>query len=355
MRFIPTYIVCVKQEENPMKKMIKWMLIVWVALMPLVAEETVELAELNKPEGLYVTRDMIYVLEGITVHMYQLDSCKYLGKFGKEGEGPGEIKKNPFGGPIIIVPHQGKLYITSMGKLSVFSPTGEFIREHKINAFDSFYPFADRFVCMGSHQGADGKTVLAIFLADQNLNRGKLLYASDFEVGQNFKLDFPIAPFYPSMSERQLFITAGKDGFAIDVFDIQGDRQYRIAKKEPSLPVPASYQTETEKAFKRNPNYAAAWEFFKTRISYKKTYPPIFTYFVDDERIYVLTNKLAGQDRECIVMDLKGREIKRMTLPLPEQYGMEYNILYTADRSVFYWLSENDDSEKWELFRRSLK
>ncbi len=145
------------EEVVPMKRIVKWLLIAWVALISLSAAEPMELSQVGKPEMIAVDQGLLYVLEGTTIHMYLLDKGEYLGNFGKDGEGPGEIKKNPFGGPILVVPFKGNLYVTSMGKLSIFSRTGEFIREYKVNASDSFYPFADRFVCMGTHEVSEGK------------------------------------------------------------------------------------------------------------------------------------------------------------------------------------------------------
>lgn len=337
-----------------MKRVVKWLLIAWVALMSLSAAEPMELSQVGKPEMIAVDQDLLYVLEGTTIHMYRLDKGEYLGNFGKDGEGPGEIKKNPFGGPILVVPFQGKLFVTSMGKLTVFSRSGEFIREYKVNASDSFYPFADRFVCMGTHEVSEGKMVMAVFMSDAELNRGKLLYASDFEVGQNFRFEFPMTPFYPTMTDDQLFIIAGKEGFVIDAFDQQGNKQYRIEKEEPLISLPATYQAETEKAFKRNPNFAAAWEFMKNRISYKKHFPQVYGYFPDGNRLFVLTYKMRGDERECIVMDLKGKEIRRIWLPIPEVYGFDFGAQFTAADSVFYYLKENEETENWELHTRSL-
>jgi len=325
-----------------------------LTMVPLLGDQVVDLPQVTKPEGIAVGNDMLYILEGTTIHMYNLKGFEYRGKFGKAGEGPGEIKKNPYGGPLLVVPHRGKVYITSMGKLSVFSKTGEYIEEHRVNPFDSFYPIADRFICIGT-QVVENKTLLAVFLADPDFNKGKPLYVSDIEVGQNFSFEFPFTPFTPAASEDRIFILAGKDGFAIDAFDLQGKKLYRIQKNEPALPIPASYQEETERSMKRNPNYAQLWDYFKQRISYKKAFPPVREHFVDDGRMYILTYKMKGNDRECIVLDLKGKELKRLWLPVPEQFGLDYTSYFTALRSVFYLLREDEDGETWKLHIRSLK
>lgn len=338
-----------------MKRMVKWMLILWMTIMPLLAAGPVELNQITYPQGIYVTDDMFYVLEGTTIHMYNLKNNSYIGKFGKDGEGPGEIRKDLFGAPIMLIPHNGKIYITSMGKLSVFSKVGEFIEEHKLNTSGTFYPFADQFICTAPHQTCDGKLLLALYMADKNFNRGQLLFASDFEVGQNVRLDFPLMPFYPVTTEDQIFIISGNDCFAIDAFDQTGKKQYHIEKKEPPISLPASYRVETEKAFRQHPNFASIWNMLKESITYKKNYPPISGFFVDDGRIYVLTYKMKGDDRECIILDLKGKEIKRMTLPIPEKFGVELNRLYTTKHAIFYQLKENEENETWELHTLSLK
>jgi outer membrane protein assembly factor BamB len=331
------------------------MLILLVAIVSLDAAGPKELTQITNPQGLYVSDDMYYVTEGTTIHMYSLKNHSYIGKFGKDGEGPGEIRKNPMGASIMLVPHKGKIYVTSMDKLSVFNKTGEFIEEHNLATSGTFFPFAEQFICMGSHQTNAGKQVLALFMAGKNLNRGQLLYASDFEVGQNLRLEFPRMPFYPVTTDDQIIIITGKDSLAIDAFDQTGKHQYRIEKKEPPIPVPASYRVETEKAFKQNPSYASIWNRLKEIITYKSTYPPVYGYFVDDGRIYLLTYKMKGDDRECIVLDLKGKEIKRMTLPIPQKFGVELHRLYTTKHSIFYQLKENEEDETWELHTFSLK
>jgi len=329
-----------------------------MTLMSLKAVGPVELIQIINPQGIYVSDDMLYVPEGTTIYMYNLKNYEYIGKFGKDGEGPGEIRKNPVGAPIMLVLHHGEIYITSMDKLSVFSKLGEFIREHKFSTSDTFYPFAEQFVCRGAHKTLDGKFVLAIFMADKNFNRGQLLYASDVEVGQNSRLELPHMPFYPIYTDDQLFVISesGKDGFAIDVFDQTGKKQYRTERKEPSISVPASYRVETEKALKKqHPLFSAMWTSIKEMLTFKSTYPPIKEYFVDDGWIYVLTYKMKGDDRECIVFDIKGKEIKRMNLPVPEKFGLEFNRLYTIKNTIFYQLKENEENESWKLRTISLK
>jgi hypothetical protein len=50
-------------------------------------------------------------------------------------------------------------------------------------------------------------------------------------------------------------------------------------------------------------------------------------------------------------MDLKGNEIKRIYLPIPEQYGLDFNVYFTIRDNYFYKLEENINDENWELYR----
>lgn len=338
-----------------LKNMLKSGLILWVMLMPLAAVQIVELPWVANPDSVAVSRDRVYLLEGTTIHMLDLINFTYLGKFGQEGEGPGEIRKNPFGGPILVAPHRDRVFVNSMARLSVFSRDGAFIEEFRIDPNDSFVPFGDKFVCIGPHvPAAGGKALMAVFLTGPDLRKEKPLYVSDFEVGMDMNFEFPIAPFFPSMNDEKLFIVAGKDGFAIDVFDRQGRKLSRLEKKEAAVGLPASYRAETEKAFKRNPNFAPLWDYFRQRISYKSHFPAIFDFQVEGDRIYVFTNKMRGTERECIVMDLDGREKQRTLLPVPMNYGLEFKAVYTIAGRKFYDLVEDEEREMWTLRVRPL-
>jgi hypothetical protein len=342
-----------EKEVLMLKTICKLGLILWVMLMPLSAVPAVDLPWITNPEALAVAGNRLLLLEGTTIHLLELPGGKYLGKFGQEGEGPGEIRKNPFGGPILVMPHQDKIFVNSMARLSVFSRDGVFIEEFRIDPNDNFIPFGEQFVCMGPYV-ADGRPLMSLFITGSNLQKDKPIYVSDFEIGMDMSFEFPITPFYPAVNRDQLFIIAGKDGFAIDVYNRQGQKLYRIEKKEPAVALSAEYRTETEKAFKRNPNFASLWDYFRQRIKYKSHFPAIFDFFVEGDRIYAFTNKMRAGERECLVMDLKGKELKRIYLPVPMNYGLEFKAIYTIASKVFYHLVEDEERETWTLRTRIL-
>lgn len=119
-------------RRNLMKVKIIFFIACWglLALLQVQgqAEKVAVFEEFGQPEGIYFGNDFIYVQEKTTIFVYNPKEYKLITKFGKEGEGPGEIKRNPFGGPMAVTPYNDKVYISNFGKLSIFSKTGEFIK-----------------------------------------------------------------------------------------------------------------------------------------------------------------------------------------------------------------------------------
>ncbi|NIM15342.1 MAG: hypothetical protein GTO45_25475 [Candidatus Aminicenantes bacterium] len=326
-----------------------------LALLPVraQAEKVAVFEEFGQPESISFGNGCIYVQEKTTIFVYNPKDYKFITKFGKEGEGPGEIKRNPFGGPMAVTPYNDKVYISNFGKLSIFSKTGKFIKEYKISPFDNFLPFGKKYICISTTPKEENsqKIVLALFLADENLKKGKMIYKSDFEVGPTASLDFPMTPFYPVIDKNKLFVIAGIHGFAIDAFDENGEKKYRIKRDYKRLKVPSSYKDKTLKWFKTDPIYKQFYEIFKNRISFKDYYPPIYTMFADNGKLYVMTNQVKKEQRECIVMDQEGNEKKRIYLPVPENYGLDAASHVTISDNYFYKLEENIDEETWELYK----
>ena len=60
------------------------------------AEKVAVFEDFGQPESIYFGNGFIYVQEKTTIFVYNPKDYQLVSKFGKEGEGPGEIKKNPF-------------------------------------------------------------------------------------------------------------------------------------------------------------------------------------------------------------------------------------------------------------------
>jgi hypothetical protein len=309
---------------------------------------------LMKPDMIAIGDGHIYITEGVSIYIYSLKDYHLIKKFGKDGEGPQEFKISPFGPPMVATPYQDKIYVSSFAKLSVFTNDGEYIKESKIMPFSVCAPFGNQFVATATGTDAKNQQVVSINLYNEKFEKLKELYISDLQVGPSFSFKFPLNSFnYLSYKDR-LYVVAGKEGFVINVFDEQGTWLYRVKKDEKPLEVADAYKKQTLDWFQNAPNYKQAWEFMKNRISFRDFYPAIRKMMVTDDRIYILTYKQQDDQTECILMDLKGNEQKRIFLPCPENLGMDYHPKYGIYQRNFYSLVENEE-EAWELHVTEIK
>lgn len=321
-------------------------------------EKITQLADLGRPQMIDVEEGRLYVTEGVNIHIYSLKDFSLVKKFGKAGEGPREFKINPVGGigQLVIAAYEGKLCVNSDTKLSYFSLDGEFIKEIKIPPFQVYFPVKDKFVASGTSEGEDQQIYLNIGLYDAGLKMIKELYRSDMAIGFSASFDFPINNFsYPVYKDR-VYVVAGKEGFVIDIFDLQGDRLKRIQKKYTPLKVTESYRQQIMQWFQKSSQYKQFYELLKERITFKSHFGAVQNMMVENDRIYVFTFQKKDDLTELIIMDLKGEELARKYVPLT---GIPGNMLempaYTIDNHYYYILIENEDEEVWELHRISLK
>ena len=85
---------------------------------------------LLKPNFLRVSSDGIFIFEGATVYMYSIENLSFIRKFGREGEGPGEIKLSLFYSNSMMV-FPDPVFVDSVDKILYFSKEGKLIKERK--------------------------------------------------------------------------------------------------------------------------------------------------------------------------------------------------------------------------------
>ena len=327
--------------------------LVLLMFLDAVARKVTVLEEITNPDSMRIGNGCIYIQEKTTIYIYDLESLRMVGKFGREGEGPGELRINPWGAPMVVTPHDNRVYVSSLAKLSIFTKYGDLIKESVIHALDTLMPLGEKYICFSAAPRTENsqEMVLSFFLASRSFKKEKLLYQTDFQISQNFDLEFPFTPFEPFVEENRFYLVDGIEGFSIKVFDPSGDMLYGIRKDRAKLKIPSSYRDKTMEWFQNDPNYKQLFNLLKGRIRFKKYYPAISTIQVDRGKIFVVTHARKNNERECLVMDLKGNEIKTVFLPIPEQFGLDFRMLFAFQNNTFYKIEENPDNENWELYR----
>jgi len=339
-----------------MRKIILVLAMALIMSVVLGAEKVATLVELVKPESIAIGNGRLYVNERANIFMYSMKDLKFLGKFGKEGEGPKEFKIVSPGPPFVFIPYKNRLYINSMAKLSVFTEGGKFIKENRIPANFIFSPLDDKYLVLGSAPDKDEQPKMASFIYNEKMERIKTLYFSDMEVGMNMSFSFPFAEFSSIPFKSKIFQVRGKEGFVIEVFDNNGKTLYTIKRKERTLPLSDEYKQKTIKALKMSPLFKEYWDYFKDRILFKSHFPIIQAMDVNQDRVYVVTyQKDKAGNYECIIMNLKGKEIKRVFIDYPSPYGFEFKFPLSFHNHGFYTLVENEDDDVWELHRQDIR
>ncbi|UCH94196.1 MAG: hypothetical protein JSV88_28535 [Candidatus Aminicenantes bacterium] len=316
----------------------------------------VPLPELMKPGMMYVSGDRVFITENATasIYIYSLKDYRLIKKFGKAGEGPKEFKISNFSVGLIVFPFMNHLVVNSDDRISYFTREGGFVKEIKKIPFSVIYPIKDGFVGSATAVSEKNKPVLAIHLFNSKLEKGKELYRSDVEFGPGANFNMPINTFYFIPYKERIYLAAGKEGFVIDVFDTNANKLYRIKKDYTPLKVPNSYKERTEHWFKHESPFK---DFVGTifHVTFKDYFPAMKDIIVDSDKIYVLTYKKQKGKNEWVILDLKGKELNRVFMPIPEELPLFALIAYDIQDNIFYSLEENIVEEVWELHMQAIE
>ncbi len=318
------------------------------------AKKVAILQEVSRPDAIAAGNNRLYISEGASVYIYTLKDYRLAKKFGKKGEGPREFNVNPVSAPLVVYPYNDKLYISSIAKLSVFTTDGEYIKESKVLPYILCIPVGNGYVGTGTTVNEKNQQVSSVNFYNETFEKVKELYVTDVQIGPSFSISFPFHSSNFISYKDKIYLAAGKEGFAIDVFDANGKKLYRIKKDYQPLKLTAAYKESTENWFKAHPTYKQFWDALKSRVSYKDYFPAIRDILVSGDRIYVLTYKAQNRAAECIVLDLQGNEQKRVFLPCPENLGLDFHPKYTTHHRDFYTLVENEEKEAWELHKTEI-
>jgi hypothetical protein len=314
------------------------------------------LPEVMKPGNITVYEDELFVVEGAEISIYSLKDLKLKTKFGKKGEGPGELMVTPgFFNKVSVFP--GYIFVLGFNKVIFFSREGKYIKEIK----KSMYIFL---------AAPMGELYNAIAICNSKFEEIKELYRQkDFQQGAppNAQLDIVPDLIYYDVCDDKIFIDRSPDGFIVDVFDSQGKKLYQVEKEYEKIKVTNHHEKDIIHQFKQDPNIRSGiqrrggWEALKKilNINFPDFFPAVQELKISGKKIYIRTFKLKDNKSEYVVMDLKGNIIKRVYLPRVDNVPFMSKIigakLHTIYNDKLYYLQENEDEEKWELYMEEIK
>jgi hypothetical protein len=322
------------------------LIIIFVFSIPAFAKKVVTLEEVNRPFGFYVDKDRFYITEGVTVYIYSLDNYRLLTKFGKEGEGPGEVllRRRSGNDQVTLTILTDYLVVNSATKILYFSKDGKYIKEIRIaKAGRWLTPFGSMFIGKKYIHEPDG-LYHAVVLYDSNLEKIKDIY-KHIHGFQGWR-----RPFNPLTVEQADFEIEGDKIFVLNsarsmvrVYDRSGKELFSLTNSDEIVEFTKEDKKDMIEGLKRHPFWKRIYETRKHLFEFPAYYPPIRGLLLDriEKKIYLKTHKIENEQRKWLAFDSRGKFLKKMLLP----FGW-----YRISNGKAYRLLENEEDETWELY-----
>ncbi len=335
-----------------MKKIV-CIIVVSIFLFISLNSETTTLEDVLSPDSIFVSSDRIYVTEGATIHIYSKNDIKYLGKFGKKGEGPGEINTSRRGGlSFNLNMINGNIFIHNRSKVMFFEKDGKFISEKKLNGgfIRGLIPVGNNFAARTFKIGENRSRSQSLTLYDKNFKKIREIPGRsniEFERGSFVKIFSESNIFNIKAYKGVLYLNDTKD-FVIERYSAKGEKLAPIKVNYKIENVSGSKKAEIKHYFKNDSRFSDFWERIKDMFEVGNQYPAIKNLFVTGNRIYIQTFKRKDAGDEFYILDLAGKVLKKEIVPIGIKNIME-DYPYFIEGGTCYSLSENEDEEEWVL------
>lgn len=335
-------------------KKLKIIFIVLIFTTCIFAQEVIPLKGIFKPKTLAVKDGKIFITEFFKINVYSVEGLKLITQFGKKGEGPGEFKifenaENGIGVQISV--QKDYILANSISRISWFNRDGIFLREKnthmpRLPYGSNLVPLGNKFVGYG-FINENNTRYNTINIYDENLKIQKELHRHPFFVQPGKKINLEVwRPSLYFVTGEEIIIDSGDGQFKI--FNTSGEE---VSSFEPILPkVKETAQRKEEylEFLRKDPRFKYTFEQTKRMFTFPKYLPLIQTFTVDENTIYVITNKKEGGKNLLHLYDFKGNLIKQVKVGITEKTPME-PYPFAISKHVLYQLNENLEKEEWEI------
>lgn len=149
------------------------------------------------------------------------------------------------------------------------------------------------------------------------------------------------------ITSGKIFVFDTQKGFYINVFDENGRNLYTINKDKEieKIEVPDEYKDKKTKEFKQDQFWL---ELKKPGLIFPEYFPAFRWANVNHGKIYVQTYKKKDNNTQFIVLDLEGKILKEIYLPVPDPDSDHRR--QTVYKNRLYQLVENEEKETWDLY-----
>ncbi len=327
------------------------------------AQKINKIQDVKDPSGINVEGENLFITEEGYFTIYSLADKKMIKKTGEKGDGPGQFKYGP---DIIVFPD--KVFANSYVKCSWISSEGKFIKEKSYSDFENFNSSSElKFVPAGenyvrrivNHDNA--KQI--IHLVGPDFKEIKKLGEGYYDFNKlprdipNYKLLLHYMGI--AVYDNKIFIGDSKDGFKIDVFDLKGEHLYSIDKEYEKTAPSDEFKKTVEEGLKNSqPGLYRYISSQNAKFTFYENYPPFRYFLISNDKIYVKTYNTKEGKHEIIILDLKGKTLDKIYLPLISYKIFKFTgqtDLYSISNDKLYELVKNDETKTWELHVTEIK
>jgi hypothetical protein len=324
-----------------------------------------------KPNMMEVAGDELYIVEGAVVSVYSLNDLQLIRRFGRDGEGPGELKVVPYYNNRVSV-FPDFILAESVDRLIYFSKKGDVSKQIGKPIDSSFFtPVGKNFVGKKGRRDPEQKIMfIVIALYGPELHEIKELYRQKFAQqgsGSNVTIQLFTDLVNFQVWDNKILIEKSPEGFLIDVFDSSGKALYQINREYEKIKVTGAHKEAALKEIKEDPTMKrqikqlGSWEnLLKVmKFTFPDFIPPIQNMEIADGKIYVRTFQKIENKEEYIVMDLEGKMLKKTYIPRVHPLSLKDQLIGVKNSVIkndkLYYLKENEEQEVWELHVYEIK
>jgi hypothetical protein len=323
----------------------------------LSASKKIVLPDISNPGLITAHQDKLFISDGTTVFIFSLKDFKPIKQFGRTGNGPGEFAKSskPWVPSIFIYACDEHLVINSRGKTSLFSTSGDFIKETKTQ-FGGLVPIGEKYVGFGQ-SFKDNSLYIDYNIVSNDFQEEKTFFKIKAPRQRGHKVNPLImanpSAFFQRQSTKGFLFLPTFDG-VIHVFDAAGTERFTIKPDYPKVPVTEAVEKTYMDFFKNDHRFKRIYEINvkNKRIQFPKHLPLLKTDRISDGKLYLITNSKKKKKYETLVYNLKGKLLGKTLLPLKEKDLLDV-YPFTIHKGKLYQIIENQD-EDWELHVSSI-
>jgi hypothetical protein len=305
----------------------------------------------------------LYVLDEVVVYVYSLKDYRLLRKFGKKGNGPGEMVYHRVT-QVGMELSQNNVYLYRMFKLAIYSKDGEVTGE-KIFRFGitQVIPLKKSFIVVkirlaNQYVAGDEKFgTLTLLQFDSELKKSKEIFqkkypARDIWKERKYEIFRSNRNWLVRNSEQKLFLFDTQKGSTIFTFDLGGQSSDPIFLDIPKIIIPENFKRSVLRWMKGDPYLNVITGEWNLEILFPEYFPQMRNFSVKNNRFYCQTYIRKDNLSLFYIFNLKGECLKKIFLPSSERELIRYgtNRIYDFTNTKYYYLNDNEEEETWELF-----